>query len=110
MSDPFPPPNPSLRWFRVVLWLMPTCIAFPTLFVLEPLASMVGGPVGPWLFGWGMTNLVTTYVLGMFDQKLKPSTQPPDDVFPPEAQFLILQLILVPFLSLVSWLIRSAIP
>ncbi|MEK7951030.1 hypothetical protein [Luteolibacter soli] len=110
MNDPFPPPNPSIRWFRVVVWLMPTCIAFTTLLALDLVAPLLGGPFGCWLFGWGTVNLATTYGLGLFDGKLRRSRLSPDDVFPPEAQFLILQLIIVPPLFLAGWAILSSVP
>ena len=96
MNDPLPPPNPSLRWFRVVVWMMPTCIAFATALLVGWLIRRVGDSSELWLLGWGGINLVTTYCLGVFDGRLRRSEQPPDVVFPPQAQFLVLQLGLVP--------------
>ena len=88
---------------------MPTCVAFTTLVALLPLASRVGGTSGYWLLGWGVFNLLTTYGLGVFDGRLSRSERPPDDVFPPEGQFLILQIIFVPFLFFVGYLILAVI-
>jgi hypothetical protein len=106
LSDLFPPPNPSLRWFRVVLWLMPTCLAFTTAQLAIWLQPGLGGSSGSWLLGWGGMNLATTYGLGILDRKSSRSKLPPDDVFPPEVQFFVLQLILVPALLLGMVVIR----
>ena len=100
MSDPFPPPNPALRWFRAVVWLMPACVAFATALAVNWLGDRYGGSSGFWLLGWGGINLATTYGLGVFDGRLRRSEQPPDEVFPPQAQFLVIQLGLVPALLL----------
>ena len=89
---------------------MPTCVAFTTLIALGWLTSVMEGPAGVWLFGWGVMNLASTYGLGLFDGRLRRSKLPPDSVFPPEAQFLILQLIIVPSLFLAAWLILRSIP
>jgi hypothetical protein len=107
VNDPFPPPNPSLRWFRVVLWLMPTCLAFTTAQLMIWLEPSLGGSSGFWFAAWGVTNLATTYGLGIFDRRLRQSKLPPDKDFPPEAQFLVLHFILVPALLLAMLVIRS---
>jgi hypothetical protein len=100
VTAPFPPRNPSLRWYRVVVWLMPTCIAFATALLLIWLLDRLQGSSGFWLLGWGGINLATTYGLGVFDGRLRRSELPPDRVFPPQAQFLLLQLGIVPALLL----------
>jgi hypothetical protein len=106
LSDPFPPPNPSLRWFRVVFWLMPTCLVFTTFLALGPLASMVGGPFLFWLIGWLWVNFAATYALGVIDQKLSGrSPAPEEDAFASEvAAFVGLQVILVPSVLVAMWL------
>jgi len=89
---------------------MPTCVAFTTLIALDWLTSLVKGPAGGWLFGWGLVNLASTYGLGLFDGRLRRSKLPPDDVFPPEAQFLVLQIMIVPSLFLAGYFLLAAIP
>ena len=101
LSDPFPPPNPSLRGFRVVLWLMPTCLVFRTYLALGALASTVDGPAGFRFVGWIWVNFAATYALGVIDQKLSGPTPPDDDAFASEvAAFVGLQVFLVPSLLL----------
>ena len=89
---------------------MPTCIAFTTFIALDALLPPIGRASGIWLFAWGAINLASTYGLGLFDGRLRRSKLPPDDVFPPEAQFTILQLIIVPSLFFALWLILRSIP
>ena len=96
MSNPFPIPNPSLRWFRAVVWMMPTCLAFTTLLLTIWLRPRLGISSEISLSAWGALNLATTYALGVLDGKLGRSERPPDEIFPPQAQFLFLQLGLVP--------------
>lgn len=76
--------------------MMPTCVAYATALGVVWLGSRFGGSPGSWLLGWGAANLITTYFLGLFDGRLSRSKQPPDEAFPPQAQFVVLQLALVP--------------
>jgi hypothetical protein len=84
----------------VVVWVMPACVAFATVLAVNWLGEHFGGSSGFWLLSWGGFNFATTYGLGVLDGRLRRSAVPPDEVFPPRAQFLLLQLGLVPALLL----------
>ncbi|HEY1123937.1 MAG TPA: hypothetical protein VGE67_20125 [Haloferula sp.] len=108
MSDPLPPLNPSANWFRVAVWIMPTCLFFTTYHMLDPLASMVGGRSVFWLIGWLVVNLAATHALGIFDHKLSGSSTPSEnDAFAAEVTaFVGLQILVVPVVLLLIGLIR----
>jgi len=109
VSDHLPPPNPSLKWFRLVVWLMPTCVALTTFVALDPIASVVGGESKFWLAGWLGANILATYGLGVFDQKLSGPTLPSEqDAFAGGVgTFVGLQVILIPILLLAAGMISG---
>lgn len=52
MSDPFPPPNPAIAWYRTMPRILPACIAVSTLLAVDFLNSRFSGiPSRAWFTG-----------------------------------------------------------
>lgn len=112
--DPIEQANPVpsrrvIRCYRVILWIMPACIAFPTFYLFISLVNR-NSSVGPLAFAiWILFNVASTIVLGWFDACLGRGENPPAEFnnWKHTIFFVVLQVIEVPLLGIV---IGQALP
>ena len=101
-----PPPNQAMEYYRLLIWLMPTCVAITTLVGCVPVRFWLSLATGQALLLWLAVNLAATIVLGIFHAKLKLSSPNEGEVAPrldpvDVVTFVVIQVFLVPFLTYV---------
>ena len=99
-----PPVNNALECYRLLIWVMPTCVALVTavggsvLLRWLPVVTRDGLPV----VLWAVVNLAATIALGIFRERLK---EPGRDGVAPRldpvavVMFVVGQFLLVPLLT-----------
>ena len=88
-----PPQSRAIRWYRILLWLMPTCVALATAFGGMALESIAGW-AKPFGAVWWAVNAFSTLGLGLFDSMFRPPES--RETFESTVTFFIVQLIFVP--------------
>ena len=76
MNDDLPPPSRGIIGYRVMLWLMPTCIAGTTALGSIWLAEAVGLRLVLPILLWVALNFATTFALGLFEASLRQPLPP----------------------------------
>lgn len=110
MNDDLPPPNRGIIWYRVMLWLMPTCIAGTTAIA----GTLLGFSGELPLIIWTLLNVASIFGVGVFEAKLKsrPNRVETFNTDLGVIRFFLLQLLIIPSLSIalvVAWWIASAV-
>lgn len=98
MDDDLPPPNRAIVWYRVMLWLMPTCIAGTTALGSIWLAEAMGLRLVLPILLWVALNFATTFALGVFESRLH--YPPPLHRVDSAANFVYIQFFIVSAFSI----------
>jgi len=99
-----PPVNDAMECYRMLLWLMPTCVAVTTMVGVAALPRWFPAFSGYERPLWLVVNFASTIALGIFRAKLAP---PCEDGSAPRLDpvavviFVVIQIFLVPFLAYV---------
>lgn len=90
------PPNYAAAWFRVILWILPTGVAWMSGIAFGWTGLLTPSNSSWMLFAWIIANIIFTCAAGYYSQMLAPSPRSkPYRVI----LFLITQVFVVPLLS-----------
>jgi len=95
-------PNRAIRWYRFMLWMMPTCIALTTAFLIDWLCRefQIGNRSLPIILWWAL-NILSTIGIGIFESRFDRTPAHPalSKQTPRALRFVLLQFFIVPLIS-----------